>query len=50
MRLLLELGFSLATCLTDRIIFMERTDIVNSRITNLRSVFRHRKAGRDIVM
>ena len=28
---------------------MERTDIVNRRITYLRSIFRYRKAGRDIV-
>ena len=28
---------------------MKRTDIVNRRITYLRSVFRYRKAGRDIV-
>ena len=48
-RLLQELGFSWAKCSPDRKILMERTDIVNRRITYLRSVFRYRKTGRDIV-
>ena len=48
-RLLRDLGFSWATCSPDRRILMERTDIVNRRITYLRSVSRYRKAGRDIV-
>ena len=47
--LLRELGFSWAKCSPDRKILMERTDIVNRRITYLRSIFRYRKAGRDIV-
>ena len=48
-RSLRDLGFSWATCSPDRRILMERTDIVNRRITYLRSVSRYRKAGRDIV-
>lgn len=48
-KLLRELCFSWATCSPDRKILMERTDIVNRRITYLRSVFRYRKAGRDIL-
>ena len=47
--LLRELGFSWAKCSPDRKILMERTDIVNRQITYLRSIFRYRKAGRDIV-
>ena len=49
MNLLRELGFSWAKCSPNRKILMERTDIVNRRITYLRSIFRYSNAGRDIV-
>ena len=47
MNLLCELGFSWAKCSPDRKILMERTDVLNRRITYLRSIFRYRKARRD---